>query len=146
MDILSLFREASGLQTNVQKSSILPIQCSEEDKEIINEYPPYQRLEFPFKYLGVPLSLRKLPRSHIQLIIDKIARQLLGWKVDLLTRAGRKILVKYVLTSMLIYLIMALDLPPWALKAIDKIRRAFLWKGRKEINGGHRFVAWPKVT
>ncbi|XP_012704012.1 uncharacterized protein LOC105915054 [Setaria italica] len=47
---------------------------------------------------------------------------------------------------MLIYLIMALDFPPWALKAIDKIRRGFLWKGRKDVNGGHCLVAWPKVT
>jgi hypothetical protein len=32
------------------------------------------------------------------------------------------------------------------IKAIDKIRRAFLWKSRKEINGGSCLVAWEKVT
>jgi len=31
----------------------------------------------------------------------------------------------------------ALDFPKWAIKAIDKIRWAFLWKGRKEVNGDH---------
>jgi hypothetical protein len=41
---------------------------------------------------------------------------------------------------------MAMDLPPWALKAIDKIRRAFLWRGRRDARGGHCLVAWPKVT
>ena len=40
---------------------------------------------------------------------------------------------------------MAIDLPPWAFKAIDKIRRAFLWRGRKEAKGGHCLIAWPKV-
>jgi len=48
--------------------------------------------------------------------------------------------------SMMIYLLLALDLPPRALKAIDKIRRGFLWKGRKEVRGGHRLVAWPMVA
>lgn len=38
-----------------------------------------------------------------------------------------------------------MDLPKWALKAIDKARRAFLWKGRKEVNGGHCLVPWDKI-
>ena len=41
---------------------------------------------------------------------------------------------------------LALELPPSVLKAIDKIRRAFLWKGRKDAKGGHCLLAWPKVT
>ena len=40
---------------------------------------------------------------------------------------------------------MATYLPPWAIKAIDKIRRAFLWRGRKDAKGGHCLIAWPKV-
>jgi hypothetical protein len=31
---------------------------------------------------------------------------------------------------------MAVDIPHWALEAIDKIRKGFLWKGRKEVRGG----------
>ena len=56
------------------------------------------------------------------------------------------ILVQFVLTSMLIYILLALELPPCVLKAIDKIRRGFLWKGRKDARGGHCLLAWPKVT
>jgi hypothetical protein len=42
---------------------------------------------------------------------------------------------------MIIYLAMAIDFPQWALEAIDKIRKGFLWKGRKEVRGGHCLVA-----
>ena len=146
LDILQLFGEASGLKTNVQKSSVLPIQCTEEDKLVLQEHLPCQISEFPCKYLGVPLSPLKLTKAQIQPIIEKIGDRLPGWQADLLTKAGRKVLVQFVLTSMLIYLLMALDLPQWALKAIDKIRKGFLWKGRKDARGGHCLLAWPKVT
>jgi hypothetical protein len=45
------------------------------------------------------------------------------------------------MTGMIVYLAMAVDLPPDALKAIDNIRKGFLWRGRKEVRGGHCLVA-----
>jgi hypothetical protein len=89
--------------------------------------------------------LKKLSRDQLQPIIDKIADQLPGWKADLLTKPGRKILVQYVLTSMMIYLAMALDLPAWAHKSIDKFCRGFFWRGQKEAKGGHCQVAWGAI-
>jgi hypothetical protein len=46
---------------------------------------------------------------------------------------------------MLIYLAMAIDLPSWAIKEIDKIRQAFLWKSRREVKGEHCLVARGEV-
>jgi hypothetical protein len=62
-----------------------------------------------------------------------------------MTHAGRVVQVQHVLTAMLVYLVMSTDLPIWAIKAIDKIKRGFIWRGTKESNGGHCLIAWPKV-
>jgi hypothetical protein len=64
LGILDLFGTASGLKTNVQKSSVLPIQC-QVDKQIVTEFLPCQLLDFPCKYLGAPLSLHKLTAAQI---------------------------------------------------------------------------------
>jgi hypothetical protein len=145
MDILQLFGEASGLHNNVQKSSVFPIRCDEAEKAVVQQLLPCDLLDFPCRYLGLPLSLKKLTKDQLQPVIDRIADQLPGWKADLLTKPGRKILVQYVLTGMMIYLAMALDLPSWAHKVIDKLRRGFYWRGRKEAKGGHCQVAWGVV-
>ena len=62
-----------------------------------------------------------------------------------MTKVGRKVQVQFVLTGMLIYLVMAFDFLPWAIREVDKIRRGFLWRGRRDAKGGHCLVAWVKV-
>ena len=145
LGILNLFGEATGLKTNLQKSNVLPISRSDTELAAVQDLLPCALACFPCKYLGLPLSLKKLTKEQVQPIINRIVDQLPGWKADLLTKAGRMVQVQYVLTGMLIYLVMAFDLPTWAIRAVDKVRRGFLWKGRKDAKGGHCLVAWVKV-
>jgi hypothetical protein len=65
----------------------------------VQQLLPCNLAEFPCHYLGLPLSLKKLTKDQLQPLVDKIADQLPGWKTDLLTRLGRKVLVQIVLTA-----------------------------------------------
>jgi hypothetical protein len=79
------------------------------------------------------------------LLVDKVADHLPGWKAALMHPAGRATLVQAVLTAVPVYHFIALQCPKWVFKAIDKIRRGFLWKGRKDIKGGHYLINWNRV-
>ena len=93
LQLLDLFGEASGLRTNVQKSNVLPIHCAEENLALIQNLLPCEMLDFPCKYLGLPLTIKKVTKEQVQPNIDRIADQLPRLKADLMTRAGRVIQV-----------------------------------------------------
>jgi hypothetical protein len=100
---------------------------------------------WPFSYLGLPLSVKKLSKGMLQAVLDKLARKLALWKAKLLTKDGRVAFVHAVLMASIIYQLMALDVDPWFLNAVDKFRRGFLWAGKADTRGGNCLVAWDAV-
>jgi hypothetical protein len=78
--------------------------------------------------------------------VEKIADRLPSWKASLLNLAGRTALVHFVLSTIPVYLLIAMSVPKWVIKGIDRVRRGFLWKGRNEVNGGNCLVSWDIVT
>jgi hypothetical protein len=62
--ILSMFEDASGLACNLDKCQMAPIGCEEEHLVVAADEFPCQ-IAFPMKYLGIPLSATKLPRSAL---------------------------------------------------------------------------------
>jgi hypothetical protein len=65
MDILHVFGVAMGLKTNIQKSSITPIRCTTEELDLVHQRIPCEILEFPCKYLGLPLLVKKLTKAQV---------------------------------------------------------------------------------
>jgi hypothetical protein len=86
MYILSLFGDATGLKTNQQKSNVLLIKCENTDISNVQALLPCPLADFPCKYLGLPLILKKLTRNQVQSYVDPIADQLQGWKANLMTK------------------------------------------------------------
>lgn len=143
--LLDLFGHASGLRTNLSKSAVSPIHCTDEQLTLTANILSCSIKDFPCTYLGLPLTIGKPTKEVLLPLLDKVAEYLPGWKASLMNRAGRLVMVRAVMTAAPIYLLTAIDMPKWFFKAIDKIRRGFLWKGQEQANGGHCLVAWEKV-
>jgi hypothetical protein len=130
--ILQIFGDASGLRTNLGKCSITPIHVPEGNTQQLQAILGCQIADFPIKYLGLPLSVKKVPKAKIQSVVDAVARRMLIW-------------IKSVLCAIPIYTIIADGLPPWAIEKINAICRRFLWTGKEDSIRGKCMVAWPSV-
>jgi len=96
-----------------------------------------------------PLCCRK---SDLLPWIDKVADKLPGWQAALMNTAGRITWVRFVLSAIPIYVLIAVKAPKWFIKAVNKLRHAYLWSGRKQavaegevkLRGGHFSIARHK--
>ncbi|GJN25111.1 hypothetical protein PR202_gb12898 [Eleusine coracana subsp. coracana] len=72
----------------------IAIHYEERDIEMVQQHMECALQDFPCRYLGLPLSLRRLTRNDLQPYLDKITDVLSGWKASLMARSGRLIMVK----------------------------------------------------
>jgi hypothetical protein len=143
--ILHNFGEVTDLCTNLQKSSVVPIRCTNLNLNDILADIPATIASFPLWYLGLPLSVWCLKRGDFQHLEDKCVNKLPTWNGKLITTAGRTALVKSVITSQAIYHLTPLCIPPGTIKFINKIQRAFLWSAKDTTTGAKCKVNWDMV-
>lgn len=125
VEILRVFGSTTGLETSMDKCSIMPIHGCSERIQDIRAIMSCQVTEFPVKYLGLSLSIGKIPKGHLQLVIDKVAASIPQWQGSLLPQSSWLVLIKAVLTSIPVYILMAERMPPWAIEELNDICRHF---------------------
>jgi hypothetical protein len=125
--IVADFGEASGLRTNLAKCSLHPIRCSSDQVELAHGILGCEVAALPFKYLGLPLVIRKVTA----------APSAGGGQCGQTTAAvvcqapeprGGTILVQTTLSAMVVHALMSLDVLPEMVYAFTKVCRSFLWK------------------
>jgi hypothetical protein len=143
--IFDILEDASGLGCNVNKCQMAAIRCDDSQKQLASSTFPFQQVNFPIKYFGMPLSTSKLPRSALQPLLDKATDKLPVWKGSMMHRSGRLTLVKSMLSIVPIYTAICMGLPAWMHKALFKIAKAFLWSGLDVVHASNCLVAWERV-
>ena len=98
---------------------------------------------FPSTYLGLPLGLKVLD-SFWEDLINKFSKKLVGWKGNILSQAGKLILLKSCLQSIPTYALSLFRIPMKFAESIDKIQRKFLWTGTEEKKR-MPLIAWDQV-
>lgn len=118
VQILTWFSDVTGLKTNLQKISIVPIKCEGVDLPSVLINLPAQLPTFPMRCLGMPLSIRKPRKVHLQPLIDKIGNRLAGWRGPMISKGVWLTLLKAVITSIPTYILSAIHVPRATIKKI----------------------------
>jgi hypothetical protein len=63
--------------------------------------------------------------------VEKITDKLPSWKAALMNWAGRATLVRYVLSAILVYLLVAIKVPKWFIKLINKFKKRIPLEGQE---------------
>ncbi len=123
--VLDAFSTVSGLKVNFTKSALIPINLPSAHFEGLANLFGCSVASFPITYLGLPLSPRAPSRVDFLPLIEKLDKRLAGWKGQLLSRAGRLVLINSVLSTIPAFFCSLFRIPGWALKYIDRMRRGF---------------------
>ena len=145
MDVLSEFCEISRQKINFQNSKMF----------ISSNVPRREALSLSYicgisltdnlaKYLGTPMLHNRVFKNQFQVILDKMAQRLFGWKAKNLSIAGRTTLIKAVTSAMPNHLMQTMEIPRHTCKQIEKLNRSFLW-GSTDARKRLHLVNWQQV-
>ncbi|XP_009588818.1 uncharacterized protein [Nicotiana tomentosiformis] len=123
------FSRASGLTANLTKISVYFGGVNPVLQQQILAILGFLKGELPFRYLGVPLSSKRLSITQCQPLIDKMLGKIISWTSKFLSYAGRVMLIKSVLFAIQTYWSHVFVLPKRIINLIVTTCRRFLWTG-----------------
>lgn len=144
LSILDEFRETSGLRVNTAKTALFLDGGDYQLTQAVAGRVGLQSGCFPVKYLGVPLTSKKLRKQDYQPLLDRISKRLESWTIRHLSFAGRLQLIKSVIYSTITFWASIFLLPNQCLAEIERMCSGFLWRGVPNSARGAK-VSWESV-
>ncbi|XP_010524744.1 PREDICTED: uncharacterized protein LOC104802714 [Tarenaya hassleriana] len=144
MLILDAFGTYSGLRINKAKSELFLSGVEHLEADRICSAIGLPRGQLPVRYLGVPLSPKRLTREDYQPLLDKIKSKLTAWSSKALSAAGKVQMIVSVIYGLVNAWSMMFLLPKFILKSIDSLCSRFLWNHKPDTNASHR-ISWKNI-
>ena len=138
------FSKSTGLVINPSKCKVYFGAVESCIKQEIKHITAFQEGSLPFRYLGVPLTGKKLSVNHYMSLIDKIVARITHWSAKLLSYAGRLQLIRSTTYAITNYWMTCFPFPKKVIQKINAICRSFLWTGGTTISRKSP-ISWKQV-
>ncbi|XP_060216591.1 uncharacterized protein LOC132644058 [Lycium barbarum] len=133
MDTLQEYEKVSGQLINKSKSSYYMFsKVSHELSQQVATVTGFVRGQFPFTYLGVPITHARKRKVDYTELLKKVKDILQTWKGKLLSYGGKAVLITSVLQSIPIHVLSAIRPPKCVIKELDRIFARFFWNNKEE--------------
>ncbi|KAG7588702.1 Reverse transcriptase domain [Arabidopsis suecica] len=143
-EVMSRFREMSGLDMNPSKSEIFFGGYSDVDARDLSVAAGITLGTFPTRYLGLPLNPTRISFATLQPFLERITSKIHAWTAKFLSFAGKIRLVSSVIYGMVNFWSSVFVLPKHFYAKVDSLCSAFLWKNKVGSASGAR-VAWKDI-
>lgn len=100
---MKLFADTTGLVANPNKSAIYGCGIDEAEMQRLVDCSGYKHEKLYFKYLGVPISNKKLTAADCEQLIDKTVSRIRVLSSRNTSFAGRRQLINFFLMSVCVY-------------------------------------------
>jgi exonuclease III len=142
--ILMCFEDMSGLKINYHKSEVIIMGRSVERQQLVADQLNCKLGEFPFIYLGLPISDRALTMEQWLFLVRKLAAKVEPWWGKFMSSGGRLILSNACLANLPTYAMGLFLLQDGIHAKFDSHRARFYWEGVGPKRKFH-LVNWPAV-
>ncbi|XP_050258784.1 uncharacterized protein LOC126703748 [Quercus robur] len=145
-DVLDEFCAVSGQTISDSKSKVyFSPNVDQDSRESLSDILGFVSTSNLGKYLGIPIKHPNSSSQEFNFILDRVKGKLVGWKANLLSLAGRAVLVQSSTSTIPSYAMQCSYLPDRILQGVDRVNRNFLWGSTDTVKKMH-WVGWHKVT
>ena len=144
--MMEIFSDFSELQLNRAKSTFVGFGLSTSELTQCVSILGMAIGTLPIRYLGLPLTERSLRAPDWQPVLEKVEARLGGWQARLISRGGRLILLKAVLSAIPICFMSVFRMLVAVRRPLEGVMRLFFWWGSNlATTRGGALVAWSMV-
>jgi len=135
--ILTRYEAALGQAISLPKSEIFYTRNVKEPlQQSITNILGVRAVLGTGKCLGFPSMVGPSKKETFSFIKDRVWQKINSWSSKCLSKAGREIMIKYVLQTIPLYVMSIFRLPNSLLDEIEKMMNAFWWGHRGASNKG----------
>ena len=135
------FNISTGLSVNFIKSCMLPINISDDEVRSLADGFGCMVASFPCTYLHLPMGTTRPKMIDFMPLVDRIERKLTT-SSSFLAYGGHLQLIASCLSSMPIYFLCSLYIPPGILRQINRILRQCLWRKNGSQRRSQSLATW----
>ncbi|KAL9690804.1 hypothetical protein QQ045_011214 [Rhodiola kirilowii] len=144
-EVVEQFLRASGLAINLEKSQVFTAGMPTSKTMWVEEVLGTSVAKLPVRYLGIPLSSKKISSADVNNLINRITSKINAWSNRFLSRAGRRLLIRSVLHATFYYWARMISLPSKVLQVVYSLCARFLWRGNVAGGKCSFLVSWKEV-